>query len=252
MIGAGMRCPSAAELLDTWEGAMQAAPPIRALRLLAAAHPGETADSLARLPLGERDGRLLTLHEALFGSQIAGLAACPACGEQLELAFAVTDIRTEPALSVHAGTPVHVSHHGYDIQCRLLDTLDQVALIGAVDAADCRALLLERCVLTARCGNEEVPAGQLPDAVVAALAGRLAEADPQADIQLALSCPACGHAWQAVFDIGSFLWAEVHAWAQRMLRDVHWLARAYGWREADILSLSAWRRQVYLAMVGDG
>jgi hypothetical protein len=34
-----------------------------------------------------------------------------------------------------------------------------------------------------------------------------------------------------------------------MLRDVHALATAYGWREADIVAMSPWRRQVYLDMV---
>ena len=71
----------------------------------------------------------------------------------------------------------------------------------------------------------------LPDTVVAAISKDMAEADPQAEIELALACPACGHAWFALFDIAAFLWSEIHAWAQRTLHDVHILARAYGWRE---------------------
>ena len=35
----------------------------------------------------------------------------------------------------------------------------------------------------------------------------------------------------------------------RFLRDVHTLASTYGWREADILALSPWRRQYYLALI---
>ena len=77
----------------------------------------------------------------------------------------------------------------------------------------------------------------------------MAEADPQADIQLALSCPACGHQWLSTFDIVSFFWSEINAWAYRILREVHILASAYGWREADILAMSPYRRQLYLEMV---
>jgi hypothetical protein len=77
----------------------------------------------------------------------------------------------------------------------------------------------------------------------------MAEADALGDVQLALTCPQCGHEWQAPFDIASFLWTEINAWAHRTLQDVHELARAYGWREADILALSPWRRQVYLEMI---
>ena len=44
--------------------------------------------------------------------------------------------------------------------------------------------------------------------------------------------------------------AELATQAKRLLREVHFLARAYGWREADILAMSARRRQAYLEMVG--
>src|SRR5258708_7818916 len=68
------------------------------------------------------------------------------------------------------------------------------------------------------------PAGNLPSEVVQAAAARLAEADPGADLRLAVSCPGCGHQWRAVFDIVSFFWSELDAWAGRMLREVHILA----------------------------
>ena len=78
----------------------------------------------------------------------------------------------------------------------------------------------------------------------------MADADPQAQIKLALVCPGCSYAWHALFDVAAFLWSEVHAWAKRILYEVHTLARAYGWREADILAMSARRRQIYLDLVG--
>jgi citrate lyase gamma subunit len=91
---------------------------------------------------------------------------------------------------------------------------------------------------------------ELPAEAIDAAVARMAEADPQADVQLDLTCPACGHRWLALFDIVPFLWSEINAWAQRTLQDVHRLASAYGWREADVLALTPWRRQVYLEMAG--
>jgi hypothetical protein len=88
----------------------------------------------------------------------------------------------------------------------------------------------------------------VPDALAAALAERMAAADPQADVQLRLDCPACGHGWAAPFDIGAFLWDEVGAWVERTLGEVHALASAYGWTEAQVLELPSWRRQRYLEM----
>jgi len=94
-----------------------------------------------------------------------------------------------------------------------------------------------------------VPAAALPAEVVTAIAQCMAEADPQADVQLALACPQCQHAWEASFDIVSYFWSEIQAWAGRILREVHSLASAYGWREAEILALSPWRRQAYLELI---
>ena len=76
----------------------------------------------------------------------------------------------------------------------------------------------------------------------------MAQADPQADLQLAFRCPDCGHEWQPLFDIARFLWQELHAWALHMLREVDTLAASYHWAEADILALSPRRRQAYLEL----
>jgi hypothetical protein len=61
-------------------------------------------------------------------------------------------------------------------------------------------------------------------------------------------CPSCGHVWQALLDIVDFLWKEVAAGAARLLDEVHTLARAYHWPEADILAMSSRRRQAYLEL----
>jgi hypothetical protein len=41
----------------------------------------------------------------------------------------------------------------------------------------------------------------------------------------------------------------VAARAQRLLMEVHLLARAYSWRESDILAMSPARRNAYLQQV---
>jgi hypothetical protein len=84
---------------------------------------------------------------------------------------------------------------------------------------------------------------------MSAVAQKMSDADPQADVHTGLTCPECGHHWEAVFDIVSFFWEEIENWIRRTLREVHLLASAYNWRESDILALSPWRRQYYLQMV---
>ena len=77
----------------------------------------------------------------------------------------------------------------------------------------------------------------------------MAAADPQADLQLSLACPECQHTWQTPLDIVSYFWSEIQAWATRLLREIHALASAYGWNEAEVLALSSWRRRAYLELI---
>jgi hypothetical protein len=69
-----------------------------------------------------------------------------------------------------------------------------------------------------------------------------------AETRVAIECPKCCNRWDEALDIAVFLWAEIDAQARRLLRDVHVLGSAYGWSEADILSLGERRRALYVEM----
>jgi len=137
----------------------------------------------------------------------------------------------------------------YELHFRLPDSLDLAAIASCSDVDTARRLLVSRCVLKAIQRGEEVAVEALPETVIAALAEQMAGCDPQAEVQIDFTCPSCGHHWLLMFDIVSFLWTEICVQAKRLMREVHTLAWAYGWREADILSLSAARRQMYMEMV---
>ncbi|MCL4705850.1 gp26 family baseplate hub assembly chaperone [bacterium] len=241
------RALTASQLLGVWEQGRFEPPVQRALLLLAAAYPETSVEHFARLSLGQRDAHLLALREWAFGSQLHSLVSCPQCGERLELNFNTVDLRAASADEPAQALALNVE--GYEIQFRLPDSLDLVAISNLPDLAASRQQMLERCLLSVQQNGEARSVAQLPDRVIDATTQEMAQADPQADVQLALACPACGNQWHAAFDILSFFWNELHAWALRLLREVHLLASAYGWREADILSLSPWRRQFYLEMV---
>jgi hypothetical protein len=242
-----MRALSTVELLTVWElGADQPAA-LRALTLLAAAADDGFPEQIAQLSLGQGDERLLTLRARTFGPQLSAIASCPNCGETLQFEIKVADIRTPPASA--PGQLIKLIQGDYEVKFRLPTNLDIIALDPKADIQTNREHLLKRCVLEARRANTAVATEDLPPEVVLALADRMAEADPQADVQLALACPQCGHGWNAAFEIASFLWSELSAWARRLLNDIHTLAAAYGWSEREILSLSAARRQAYLELV---
>jgi hypothetical protein len=245
-----MRALSAPELLNVWERGLAQPAARRALMLLAAASPDAPYDALAALSVGQRDARLLALREWAFGPQLVSLATCPGCGERLELMFNVAALtpsyaRDEPV------EPLSLRVADCEVSFRLPNSLDLVAIadLEDVDVPAVRRTLLARCLLEARQDGEDVTLDRLPGDVIDAVVERMARADPQADVRLAVPCPACGHEWRAVFDIVSFFWSEINAWAYRVLREVHVLASAYGWHEADVLRLSPWRRHCYLEMV---
>jgi hypothetical protein len=235
------------DLLLIWEAGRDRHPVDRALIVLRAAYPGSGWNELADLGVGARDARLLAVHERTFGPRLEGFAACPRCAQGLQFGMAVADLMATAAADEG---PLELDVEGVSLRFRLPNSRDLGAAVACEDPAAARDLLVQRCVLRATRDGRPVAAGDLPAGVDSALVRRMAELDPQAEIELDLHCLACDNRWPAHFDIVTFLWSELVAHAGRLLREVHALARAYGWREADILSMGARRRRSYMDLVG--
>jgi len=241
---------SAHDLLRAWEVGEDQHPIDRALTLLSVACPELTWDELAALSVGQRDARLLTLRERIFGPRLNASAECPRCADRLEFAVAVADLR-EGMESDEGKEPQEdlATNGDLVLRFRLPNSRDLAAVLSCRDSAEARNLLALRCVLRATRDGAPADVDELPAEAIAELARRMAERDPQAEVLLDFRCPMCKHEWRAPFDIVAFFWTEMATQAKRLLREVHTLARAYGWREADILEMSARRRQIYLEMV---
>ena len=242
-----MSAPTVYDLFGTWERGLSQMPAQRALGLLALAHPAASDEELAALSIGRRDAALFAVREQLFGERCSALASCPSCGSDAELTFDLDELRVDA--KEQASDEVHIEIGGYTARFRVPSAGVMAALSARLGTALDADAVLERCLVHATRGEDEVTARELPDEARTAVAQAMALADPQADVRLALACPHCSRQWDALFDIVSFLWSELQAWCQRALGDVHELASAYGWREADILALSPARRQRYLDMV---
>jgi hypothetical protein len=239
------------EILHIWEVGQGQHPLDRAMTMLHVAFPEATRDELIQLTIGQRDTCLLAVREQTFGTKLSSLAVCPACQGQVEFMLNTSEMRT----SLDIKPDVYVKHmtvDGYELHFRLPNSVDLSALVGYVDVAQARHLLLQRCIQQAIKDDIAVNVEDLPEAIVEALAALMDEYDPMAEMELELTCRACEHHWQVLFDIVSFFWTEISIFAKRLLGEVHILAQVYGWRELDILSMSALRRQFYLEMVTDG
>lgn len=232
-------------ILRTWE-ACQGQPPHQvALTLLAAAGPERTLQQWEALALGRREEALLTLHQMSFGAELAAYTECPRCAERLELTIAIDALRSPETAPEET---FELTDGDRTWRFRLPNTADVAAVAAAqTDAAAARGLFAQRCVVD---GPPGAAAAELSAATVERLCQEIDRRDPMAAMTVALGCPACGHPWACALDAGAFVWEKVSASAKRLLSEVDALARAYGWSEAEILDLSPWRRQCYLAMVG--
>lgn len=231
---------TAGDILRVWETAASQPPVDRALSILAVS-TGARREELARLTIGDRDARLLDVREGTFGSRAAGVAACERCGARVEFELDLHSLRVgrPPANEgrVEAG--------GWHLRFRLPNSDD---LNAAASAADPRRALAARCVVEAWQDGAAVAEPELPPSTLAGLAAAMADNDPQAEVLLDYTCPDCGEQGQTLFDIVAFLWEELRAQARRLLVEVATLAHAFGWSEADILSMSAARRRAYLEL----
>jgi ribosomal protein S27E len=247
-----MRSPSAADVVRIWELGRDRAAWYRGLLLLAPCFPARTFRDLAALTIGQRNVALFAMRERLFGARMAARVRCPRCGAQSEFAAQVAELCPhKPPADAAAALPAPefaLEADGARLRCRCLTSEDLARAAdggGGAGIATNRALV-QRAVIGARAADADVAADALPDAVIGAVAQAVVDRDPQSELMLAIDCPDCGHAWSAPFDAVAFVWTETANLAQRLLNDVHLLASAYGWREADILAMSAARRHAYI------
>lgn len=249
-----MRALSSLELLQAWEQGLGLSGVDRALILLGAAGGDSPEEDPAQYSVGERDARLLTLREWTFGAELSAVTHCPKCADALELNFRVDDLRAggTARTPASASAPLTLEDGDYCMKFRLPNSHDLRALQSVSDVAGkAEEQILQRCLLVATCRGKSIGVEQLPETAVAAVSERMTEADPQADVEVAVECFQCHHQWDEHFDIDSFFWTEIHAWASRMLNEVHQLASAYGWSETEILGLSSLRRNLYLNLIAE-
>jgi hypothetical protein len=232
-----MRGLSEREILPLWERGAHRETLGRARALLAAACPELADDDAAALTVGERDALLLELRERSLGPALDGFVACPGCGEPLELELDSRQLRW--AADKGSPTPGEFVVGEERVRFRPLTCGDLEVAAATADPEAARRTLAEQCLLE--------PA-ELSDELLTALSAALAERDPGAEMLVALTCPECGLAWETVFDIVTFLWSEVTAYARRLLHEVATLAHSFGWRETEILELTAARRRHYLEL----
>lgn len=251
------------ELFLLEEGA-QLEPAARASALLARCLlrlgplPTPGLDAVRALTLGDREAMLLHLRRGALGEQMQALLICPGCGEQLDVDLRASDLLLPP----YAEQPwwheamVEAGGRPCRMRFRLPTGADQelaaARLAGDAEGAETAvALLVGRCVDAADDGAGGAPPEGWEAAARAALPALMAALDPQAEIELAMGCPLCGHSFSSLFDTAGFLFAELAERAPQLYREIHLLAFHYHWAERAILGLTARKRRRYLELLAE-
>ena len=173
------------------------------------------------------------------GTPPAWQTCCPARGSALALAL-------DPGAFVAAprGGPVAwTAPDGTAVTSRLPSGADLAAWRrGGGDAAALAGRLVESL------DDAPPPAGwTLPEDWLGPAESALADADPLTVLQLAVACPDCRQESAIAFDLEGWLIGQLAAVQAGLLDEVHRLASAYHWSEAEIAALPPWRRRAYLA-----
>ena len=216
---------------------------------------GPEAGRVDDLTVGDREALLLHLRRLTFGSQLDCLIECPApdCGARMELELDIDELLVPAYAEVRPEYDVRIDLDGerHDVRFRLPTAadLDAAARVSRSDPERGATEVLRRCVIRATTGGRPVAVDQLGDGIRRAVATAMADHDPQAELELDLTCPTCSHAFAVIFDSAAFLIQELDAQAADLLQDVHALALQYHWSEQDILALPPKRRERYLELL---
>lgn len=236
---------SSADLISIWEVGQQRHDTDKALIVLSCARPEMSWDELATLPLGQRDGLLMQLRRKMFGPQLDIGVRCVRCSEPLEFDASIDEL-VPPGWAPGVAEPICVEVDGVRLEARPICSRDLARLRLGQPDVEARRLLVETAVVRATRRGRAIRPADAPEPAVNALADALTNADPLADIEFQLDCPACEHRWILVFDIVPFLWRELANIAQNLLDEVYDLAVLVGWTEGQILELTPSRRAYYL------
>jgi hypothetical protein len=214
-----------------------------------------TPEAVRSLAVGDREALLLHLRRLTAGERLPCVLACPAagCGAPMDLDLRAGDLLLPPYPEAPPVRETTMTEDGttWRIAFRLPTGADQEAAaeLARADSGAAAAALLRRCVVGVT--SESGAAGELPVGAAERLAALMAEQDPQAELLLSLTCPACGHAFTALFDTASYLMQEVARRGRQLYREVHSLAFHYHWGEGEIMAMPARKRQLYLELLAE-
>ncbi len=224
-------------------------------RCLISLEPGGlvTPEMVGHLTVGDREALLLHLRRLSFGDRLHAVLNCPHpdCGELMDLDLYASDLLRLPGRNPEPEYEHTVEHDGKTLRVlfRLPTVSDQemASLKARTDIDGAADLILRRCVKSVV--DENGASVDWTAEMLDSLPVRMAELDPQAEMILDLTCPACGLSFSTFFDAGDYLFQEAGNDLNRLYHEVHLLALHYHWSESEIMGMGTLKRRRYLNLL---
>ena len=201
--------------------------------MLADARGAIAPEDLPELRLDDYDRILAALFRSVYGDEAELHVPCRSCGERFEI-----------TLPLDAAFP-HLAQQQPQVPNEDCRTLAGGTVLRPLTVADVQG------------ADDEVG----PDTMLAC-AVETRGSDTDADVEAALEalcplaseeiesrCPHCESLATCLFDLGRFLLASLAREKQTLVRELHVVARSYGWSLSEILSLPRDTRQQIVALI---
>lgn len=239
-----VRAPCSADELLVLESELAPALVVLELARRALSRADGSALDVDALPASEIGALALAIRRSWIGDLLTTDGRCPepGCGERVDVSFRVgeyTDhFRPTLPTGVEQAADGWYRISGADVAFRVPTVAD---LVAALEGADGAASLTATCVRPA----------ELTEDQWARVDSALEEISPHLDGTVGGECPHCGTVLQLHFDPCTYVTAELRDVFGGLYHQVHLLARAYGWTEADILDMGRARRLRYAWLVSE-
>jgi hypothetical protein len=219
------------------------------------------------LLVADRQCLLLRLREMTFGDTIAGTIVCPwpDCGANVDIDFSTKSVPIiesadkgpwyEMELSPKAEFKDDEGYRQRRIAFRLPNGDDQETIAPVVRKNESQALqiLLGRCIRGT--GTNPLPGiplcERLNPLACMEIEQQMQKTAPKVELTMSVSCPECGRAFSAPFDLQEYFFGELRISRDLLYREVHYLAFHYHWSESEIMAMPRDKRRAYMKVLAE-
>ena len=192
------------------------------------------------VPASEIAAVALAIRQAWIGDRLSTDGACSECAERVDVSFRIGEYLNhfQPSTPADVAAADDGWYEVSGIRFRVPTVAD---LTDALGSDNNTATLAAKCVQPGDLSEQQ---WQIVDAALDQIA-------PSLDGMVGGLCPECGASMQLRLDPCSYVMAELRELFAGIYYEVHLLARAYGWKEADVLSMGRSRRIKYAHLVSE-